>query len=51
MALPYLTGKSLNTKVTKYTKGKKAFAFMVFSFVTVVSFVFEKSFYVKNGGA
>ena len=33
---------------TKYTKGKKAFAMIGCSFV---SFVFEKSFHVKNGRA
>ena len=41
-------GKSLTTKGTKYTKGEKSLAFVGFSFVTVVSFVFEKSYHVKN---
>lgn len=32
-----------------YTKGKKSLDFIGFSLVTVVSFVFEKSYPVKNG--
>jgi L-alanine-DL-glutamate epimerase-like enolase superfamily enzyme len=49
--LPYLTGKSLTTKDTKYTKGEKSLDFVGFPFVTVVSFVFEKWHPVKNGRA
>jgi hypothetical protein len=51
MGLPYLTGKSLTTKDTKYTKGEKSLDFVGFPFVTVVSFVFEKWHPVKNGRA
>ena len=35
----------------KYTKGEKSLDFTGFSFVTVVSFVFEKRCHVKNGRA
>ena len=48
---PKLTGKSLTTKDTKYTKGKKSPNSFCFSFVTVVSFVFEKRAPVKNSRA
>jgi hypothetical protein len=48
--LPFLAGKSLNTKDTKYTK-EKTRDFLGFSFVTVVSFVFKKSCLVKNDRA
>ena len=41
-------GKSLNTKGTKCTKGGKGFDLMGFSFVTVVSFVFEKWYPFKK---
>ncbi|HNQ96127.1 MAG TPA: hypothetical protein PKK96_04340 [Anaerolineales bacterium] len=34
-----------------HTGKKRAFAMIGFSFVAVVSFVFEKSFHVKNGRA
>jgi hypothetical protein len=51
LGLPHLTGKSLTTKDTKYTKGEKSLDFVGFSFVTVVSFVFEKWHPVKNGRA
>jgi len=49
VALPFLAGKNLTTKDTKYTKGEKSLDLRVFSFVTVVSFVFERSYPVKNG--
>jgi hypothetical protein len=42
-------GKSLNTKDAKYTKDGKSIDFTGFSFVTFVSFVFEKSNPVKTG--
>jgi hypothetical protein len=38
----------LTTKDTKYTKGEKRLDFVGFSFVTVVSFVFGKSYPIKN---
>ena len=42
-------GKSLTTKGTKYTKQEKSQLHGHFSFVTLVSFVVEKGFPVKNG--
>jgi hypothetical protein len=58
VALPYLAGKSSNTKGTKYTKGKRGAILRAFSFVTFavshqlaaasgtngVNFVFKKVF-------
>jgi len=56
-ALPFLAGRSPNTKDTKPAlslpkrtqRGKKSLDFKEFSFVTFVSFVVEKKIPVKNG--
>ena len=46
-----MTGKSPNTKDTKYTKGERRQFHGRFPFVTVVSFVVENVFPVRNGSA
>jgi hypothetical protein len=51
VVLSSLTGKGLTTKGAKYTEREKSVDFMGFPFVTVVSFVFEKRWPVKNGRA
>jgi len=48
MVLPFLAGKSLNTKDTTDTKGEKGLILRAFSFVTFVYFVFEKVFPLKT---
>jgi len=49
MALPYLAGKSLTTKGTKYTKGERGYVRQTYFLRDLRVLCVENGFPIKNG--